>query len=110
MLCTLLKKHLTGAGNASGAGDLLVTISSYLDHLVTYDYYRKENIMSTEKIEQLEQELLDEFAKLWLDLESDENKNHVLLAEMESPDFAQQREKIREMIESGELQLPGVNA
>jgi len=27
-----------------------------------------------------------------------------------SPDFAQQREKIREMIDSGELQLPGVNA
>ena len=109
MLCTLLKKHLTGAGNASIAGDLLVTISSYLDHLLTYDYYRKENSMSTEKIEQLEQELLDEFAKLWLDLESPENKNHVLLAEMESPDFAQQREKIRQLIDSGELVLPGVN-
>lgn len=109
MLCTLLKKHLTGAGNASSADDLLVTISSYLDHLLTYDYYRKENLMSTEKIEQLEQELLDEFAKLWLDLESPENKNHVLLAEMESPDFAQQREKIRQLIDSGELVLPGVN-
>ena len=109
MLCTLLKKHLTGAGNASSAGDLLVTISSYLDHLLTYDYYRKENSMSTEKIEQLEQELLEEFAKLWLDLESAENKNHVLLAEMESPDFAQQREKIRQLIDSSELVLPGVN-
>ena len=109
MLCTLLKKHLTGAGNASSADDLLVTISIYLDQLLTYDYYRKENSMSTEKIEQLEQELLDEFAKLWLDLESAENKNHVLLAEMESPDFAQQREKIRQLIDSGELVLPGVN-
>lgn len=65
--------------------------------------------MSVEKIEQLERELLEEFAKLWLDLESDENRNHVLLAEMESPEFAQQRHRIREMIDSGELVLPGVN-
>jgi hypothetical protein len=101
---------LTGAGDAITGHDLLVTVTSYLDHLLTYDYYRKDNLMSTEKIEQLEQELLEEFAKLWLDLESDENKNHVLLAEMESPDFAQQRQKIRDMIDSGELQLPGVNA
>jgi hypothetical protein len=102
--------HLTGAGDATTGHDLYVTVTSYLDHLLTYDYYRKDNLMSTEKIEQLEQELLEEFAKLWLDLESEENKNHVLLAEMESPDFAQQRQKIRDMIDSGELQLPGVNA
>jgi len=65
--------------------------------------------MSIEKIEQLEQELLEEFAKLWLDLESAENRNHVLLAEMESSDFAAQRQRIRDMIDSGELMLPGVN-
>jgi len=65
--------------------------------------------MSVEKIEQLEQELLEEFAKLWLDLESAENRNHVLLAEMESSDFAAQRQRIRDMIDSGELVLPGVN-
>ena len=65
--------------------------------------------MSLENIEQLEQELLEEFGQLWLDLESQENRNHVLLAEMESSDFAEQREKIREMIASGELVLPGVN-
>jgi len=65
--------------------------------------------MSIEKIEQLEQELLEEFAKLWLDLESAENRNHVLLAEMESSDFAAQRQRIRDMIDSGELVLPGVN-
>lgn len=110
MLFISHRKHLTGAGNATTYHDLLVTVTSYLDHLLTYDYYRKDNLMSTEKIEQLEQELLEEFAKLWLDLESEENKNHVLLAEMESPDFAQQRQKIRDMIDSGELQLPGVNA
>jgi hypothetical protein len=65
--------------------------------------------MSTERIEQLEQELLEEFGKLWLDLESDENRNHVLLAEMESPEFAQQRQRIRDLIDSGELVLPGIN-
>ena len=64
--------------------------------------------MSIEKIEQLEQELLEEFAKLWLDLESAENRNHVLLAEMESSDFAAQRQRIRDMIDSGELVLPCV--
>jgi len=74
-----------------------------------YDHHRKDQAMSLEKIEQLEQELLEEFAKLWLDLESEENRNHVLLAEMESSDFAAQRQRIREMIDSGELVLPGVN-
>ena len=95
--------------NAGCADDLCVTIRSYFDHLGVYEYCRSDGLMSTEKIEQLEQELLEEFAKLWLDLESAKNKNHVLLAEMESEDFAQQRKKIQQLIDSGELVLPGVN-
>lgn len=110
MLSDSHRKRLTGAGDAVTGPDLYVAVSSYLDRLGVYDYYRKDNLMSTERIEQLERELLEEFAKLWQDLESDENKNHVLLAEMESPEFAQQRQKIRQMIDSGELLLPGVNA
>jgi len=95
--------------NADAARNLLVTIQHDLDHLDRLRYARAIGIMSIERIEQLEQELLEEFAKLWLDLESDTNRNHVLLAEMESPEFAQQRQRIRELIESGELVLPGVN-
>lgn len=95
--------------DASGTSDLCVTIRSYFDHLEMFHHHRKDRNMSVEKIEQLERELLEEFAKLWLDLESEANRNHVLLAEMESSDFAAQRQRIREMIESGELVLPGVN-
>jgi len=96
-------------GNASCTRDLSVTIRGYFDHLEMFHHHRKDRNMSIEKIEQLEQELLEEFAKLWLDLESAENRNHVLLAEMESSDFAAQRQRIRDMIDSGELVLPGVN-
>ena len=95
--------------NAAAARNILVTIHTNLDHLDRLIYARAIGLMSMEKIEQLEQELLEEFAKLWLDLESEDNRNHVLLAEMESPEFAQQRQRIREMISSGELALPGVN-
>ena len=95
--------------DSSSTSDLCVTILSYFDHLHMFNYYKADNLMSVERIEQLEQELLEEFAKLWLDLESDKNRNHVLLAEMESADFATQRQKIRDMIDSGELVLPGVN-
>jgi len=95
--------------NAVCTCDLSVTIQSYFDHLEMFPHHRKDRDMSIEKIEQLEQELLEEFAKLWLDLESEENRNHVLLAEMESADFAAQRQRIRDMIDSGELVLPGVN-
>jgi len=95
--------------NIACTRDLSVTIRSYFDHLEMFHHHRKDRNMSIEKIEQLEQELLEEFAKLWLDLESAENRNHVLLAEMESSDFAAQRQRIRDMIDSGELVLPGVN-
>jgi translation initiation factor 2 alpha subunit (eIF-2alpha) len=88
---------------------ILVTIQRDLDHLDRLIYARAIGLMSTERIEQLERELLEEFGKLWRDLESDENRNHVLLAEMESPEFAQQRQRIRDLIESGELVLPGIN-
>ena len=88
--------------------NLCDAMASYCLRLSMVKYY-KDDVMSIEKIEQLERELLEEFAKLWLDLESDANRNHVLLAEMESSDFAAQRQKIRDMIESGELVLPGIN-
>ena len=95
--------------DTSCVSNLLVTIQHDLDHLDRLINTRAVGLMSMEKIEQLERELLEEFGKLWLDLESDENRNHVLLAEMESPDFAQQRQRIRELIDSGELVLPGIN-
>ena len=95
--------------NASGARNLLLTIQHDLDHLDRLIYARAIGLMSIERIEQLEQELLEEFGKLWVDLESEENRNHVLLAEMESPEFAQQRQRIRDLIDSGELVLPGIN-
>jgi len=88
---------------------LLVTIQHDLDHLDRLINIKDMGLMSTEKIEQLERELLEEFGKLWVDLESEENRNHVLLAEIESPEFAQQRQRIRDLIDSGELVLPGIN-